>query len=468
MKKYIDCTLPHGGKLRYVKNKISRSTRFRISFDSGARCDKIPGLSHFVEHMFFTGTENLTKTEINKKYFDFFDVNAQTNYNNISFVGNVITKEFPNYLDLLQELLIKSTFKPEAVKKECKVIQQEIAAYRDNFYGKSWWANDYNMFKTDYYKYEIIGTPETVASITSKDIWDYVKEYIVAESLVVNITSPLSFKKIKKLIIDKIESKLWSNPNFKWLNYWSEELANDKFYCLEHKDIGKTYINLNFAFDFSVFDFEEKQKIYLLTELMNHQSGLTKSLRTDKSLVYGCSFAENYFGDFAVYKFQTECDKKNVNEVLETLAKYLRKTLKDGFNEQTLKQVKHRIEYTKEVKEPNSYSPFSKLNDYYFYGKIINQKKLNKVYEKVTLEECNEAFKTIFATPRVSATVYGDITKNELLSEQEFFDLFNFSKPQKTKKKQPQKKANSKTTAKSKTISNETSKSTSKETKNKK
>lgn len=64
--KYKNFILPHGGKLRYVKNNISKTTSVEIDFYCGARCEKIPGLAHFTEHMFFTGTKDLNKEQVTK------------------------------------------------------------------------------------------------------------------------------------------------------------------------------------------------------------------------------------------------------------------------------------------------------------------------------------------------------------------------------------------------------------------
>ena len=90
--KFKQTTLPHGGKLYYVKNRINESTAVDINFDCGSRFDTIPGLAHFTEHMFFTGTEKYTKEDIAKKYFNFIDVNAGTSTRYINFNGQIFTK----------------------------------------------------------------------------------------------------------------------------------------------------------------------------------------------------------------------------------------------------------------------------------------------------------------------------------------------------------------------------------------
>ena len=123
--KYTKIKLPNGGNLCYTKNDISKTTAIEIIFNCGARCDTIPGLAHFTEHMFFTGTDKMSKEEISKKYFDFINVNAFTDFTRIGFEGNVFTNEFEDYVSTVAMLINESTFKQEAVDKEIKVVQQE-------------------------------------------------------------------------------------------------------------------------------------------------------------------------------------------------------------------------------------------------------------------------------------------------------------------------------------------------------
>ena len=133
MGKFKQINLSKGAKLYYVKNKISKSTMLRISFECGSRCDTIPGLAHFTEHMFFAGTKTMTRDEINKKYFDFIGSNAATSAGDIYFDANIFTKEFEEYVKTVAMLVTESTFKQKEIDKECGIIQQEIARKKDKY-----------------------------------------------------------------------------------------------------------------------------------------------------------------------------------------------------------------------------------------------------------------------------------------------------------------------------------------------
>lgn len=165
MAKYKSLDLPFGGKLYYVKNRLTKSTMVKLQFLCGAREDTIPGLAHFTEHMFFTGTKEKDKKQISKQYFDFINTNAFTNGTEISFVGNIFTNEFSAYLDTVAEMITKSTFSAKNVSDEIPVVQQEIAKSKDKF---SRWAsesNNYNLLKNLALKNHVLGNEKSVASI---------------------------------------------------------------------------------------------------------------------------------------------------------------------------------------------------------------------------------------------------------------------------------------------------------------
>ena len=111
----------------YEQNKINKSTSIEISFDCGARCDdNLPGLSHFCEHMFFTGTDKLSKLEVNKRYFDFIKANAFTNFDEIIFTGSIITSKLAQYLETVQDMICNSTFTQKAVEEENFIVAESL------------------------------------------------------------------------------------------------------------------------------------------------------------------------------------------------------------------------------------------------------------------------------------------------------------------------------------------------------
>ena len=66
----------------------------------------------------------------------------------------------------------------------------------------------------------------------------------------------------------------------------------------------------------------------------------------------------------------------------------------------------------------------NRLTQFKYFGKILEPKYLKKVRKETSLEECNNLFKEIFEKPELSISIYGDITKKELLAEKELKKIY--------------------------------------------
>ena len=427
--RFKQTNLPNGAKLYYVKNRINESTVVDINFDSGSRCDWIAGLAHFTEHMFFTGTKDLSKEDIAKKYFDFISVNASTSTRYINFNGQVFTKEFADYLSTVAMMITESTFSDKNIKKEIPVVQQEIALQKDKFQIMSAWLADYLAYESPEYKNTTLGNQKSVATIKSEDVKKFVSKYFVANNLEVFVASPCSMGKVKKLVTKNLVNKLPVNNNFEKMPYFYNNVKNNNFYKVEYKDINKCYIYINFAMNRNRWDFDFKHKFGLVLDMLNDISeGILNALRLKKSLVYGAGIRDSYFEKNSQSFFSTECDKENVNAVIETLAKYLKDMAKTGFTQAQLDKAKRLYEFGEVTKEVRLRKLTGKLYQFKYYGKILKEKDAKKAIKSATLDEVNALFREVFENPTVSLLVYGNATKEEVMNKKEFNKVFKMQK----------------------------------------
>lgn len=429
MKKFKQLDLSFGGKLFYAKNNISKTTKIELYFPCGGRCDTIPGLAHFTEHLFFTGTDKYSKLEINKKYKHFITTNAYTSQTAVAFWGDVFTKELKDYVKTVSMLITESTFKPEALEKEMPVVQQEIALYKDKFWEQAGAINNFNL--TGLKEYEsgitILGTKESVASIKSEDVKDFVKKYFIANNLYVFVCSPMSAGKVKKIIETELIKNLPVNNDFEKLPKFFRYSTNNSFYKATNIDIGKSYYFLNFHTDKKYYDLKFRATLGVMLKLINDSAeGVMKKLREEKSLIYGGGIGV-YLSNEKEYilTFDTECDKENINKISVALAEYIAEINKNGFGEELFKKTIRLKRYKQDNKEPRTNTKMNILNDFYMHGKLIG-KQMNKLNKLVTLEDCNKLFKEMFTNVPISLTTYGDVKQEELMDREEFLKLFKF------------------------------------------
>ena len=428
--KYLAVKLNNGAKLYYVKNKVNKSTCVDVLFNCGSRCDTIPGLAHFVEHMFFTGTKTLTKEEISKRYCKFISTNAYTNYRDISFTGTIFSSELGEYLSTIAMLITESTFTQSAVEKERKIINQEIAEYSDKYEDMAYTFNLYNLHQIEAFKGPIttLGSVKSIAKITNKDIKKFVKTYFVSNNLEVYITTPLSLNKVKDILNKNLVSKLPQNPNLPKLEVNFYDVEDNNFYKTKKVDIEKTYIRLNLTFkqDFNDYDFE--QKLLTVLHMINDESmGIDGYLRIKKSLVYFSYFNYWMLNKNSVVSFYCNCQKQNINEIIKAVANFFKTKLKQGFSEEELKKAKRLYKHAQMCKTPSARAQLGKLYDFRWYNKIRDSKKLRKIRLNCTLEDCNKTCAKVLTTSKVSLSLFGDFDKETLMTKKELNNLFDFS-----------------------------------------
>lgn len=417
--------LPFGARLMYVKNKINKTTNVEISFMGGSSEEKIPGLAHFVEHLFFSGTDKLSAQEVKKQYFDFSVANAYTNFRDITFMGRIFTNELEKYLSTVAMLITESTFSPKAIENEKKIVIQEINSSKDdnrtNFYD----TDLSKIFDRDMLNENVIGSEKSVKSIKQKDVLDFVNNYFVANNVDVYICTPLSAGKVKKMVIDALLSKLKVTDNFKKPKLFYFNTADFNYYQSIYKDIGKMYLSIDFKVNHNVYDLDFYVKEKLIRYMINDISyGLMKTLRQDKSLVYYADYNLTYEEDASFVQIITESDKNNANQIIETVAEYVKDSKEKGFLPEQFEKAKRIIRYSHESRTFTPIDFLDKLYEFRKYGKILDSEKIYTQIMSTTLEECNALINDIFDTTNLGCTLYGDVKKKDIMTEKKFFKLF--------------------------------------------
>lgn len=131
---YESFTLPNG--LRVIAEPIGhfRSVSVGLWIGAGSAYEKPDenGLSHFLEHMLFKGTERRSAKAIAEEIDGIGgQINAFTSKECTCYYAKVIDEHLPIALDVLCDLLLNATIGGEDLEKERGVILEEIAMVED-------------------------------------------------------------------------------------------------------------------------------------------------------------------------------------------------------------------------------------------------------------------------------------------------------------------------------------------------
>ncbi len=197
-------TLANGLVLIGEVNKSAKSTAVGFFVKTGSR-DEVPGIngvSHYLEHMLFKGTEKLSAIEVNEA-FDRTGAqfNAFTSEENTVFYAAIL----PEYLAEVTQLwadLMRPSLRDEDFNIEKNVIKEEIAMYQDL---PSFDVMDRcRAMHFDGYPCgnSVLGSEESIDGLTAEQMRDYFAKRYAPNNMVLACAGNFDWDQIRSIAAD--------------------------------------------------------------------------------------------------------------------------------------------------------------------------------------------------------------------------------------------------------------------------
>ena len=188
-------TLPNGLTVIAECSPAAHTAAVGFFVKAGARDEPTPlmGVSHFLEHMVFKGTERRSADDVNRN-FDAIgaDHNAFTTGELTAFHAHVLPEKLHDAVDVIADIM-RPALRQADFDEEKGVILEEIAMYDDNPFWRLWeHAND-RYFGAHPLGHRVLGTRETVKALTRDQMQAYFDERYTAGSTVVCAAGNVDF-----------------------------------------------------------------------------------------------------------------------------------------------------------------------------------------------------------------------------------------------------------------------------------
>ncbi len=127
-------TFRHRGLRVMYQHTPGPLTAIALTVWAGARFDgRHPGIAHMAEHMLFQGTVSLDQVALNRRAAELGgEHNADTGYENISLTFEVFNEDAADALGLLAEQFYHTNVNTERLRKERRVVLDEIRGRIDD------------------------------------------------------------------------------------------------------------------------------------------------------------------------------------------------------------------------------------------------------------------------------------------------------------------------------------------------
>lgn len=266
------------------KNTKIASLQLGVKVGPIFESDNEKGMSHFIEHMLFKGTENRDNESINEALEDRAgSYNAYTTYTSTVYGITALEEELKDSIEILSDMIINSTLPTEEIKKEKSVVLAEIRNGIDDVEHLSFnKVNEYG-FKESHLRYDIAGTEELVKNFKREDLLDFYKRFYIPNNSVISIVSSYEHSEMEELIENYFSN--WEKKTLVKQNVIDEENINIE--KISHKnDIEQNTILFLYTFHGLTEDEE------LALDILNYKLGessnsiLFSELREKRGMAY--------------------------------------------------------------------------------------------------------------------------------------------------------------------------------------
>ena len=399
--------------IRYIFCKTNSnndlSIQIRVNVGSRDETNKIHGISHLLEHMFFQGSLNYpTQKQLESEIYNCGGVfNAYTNKDSTVFHIDGSRKCLKEFIQIMSDAFFNSLFDKEKLENEKNVVINEINQNLSDPSNLSWFGIDEISFKNTRLEKDVAGSEKSVQSITSDKLKNFINTYY-QKNIIISVAGNINFDKTYYLINQYF--------NFK-INYPVEKISsimNDKKRLLYHynkkydqkrmkmKYIHRTDEQSFITISFPSFKYSSKNTYItsLISELLTGymSSRLYDVLRNKNGLIYHISSGDNNYEDIGIFyiHFNVKNKKENIIKSIQLVYDTI-ETLKENISEKELLKCKNNlIENYKSNKNDPHWMCQNTTLDLYYLKKIISIDQEIKSIQSITINDIQKISREIF------------------------------------------------------------------------
>ncbi|MBQ4647452.1 MAG: insulinase family protein [Candidatus Gastranaerophilales bacterium] len=369
--------LPSGQKVIIKEVKDNPIVQIDTWINTGSinESDKTSGISHFLEHLFFKGTEKYPTGQMDKILDSKGAItNAGTSKDFTHYYIQIPSKDFDLALELHADMLQNPLIPRKELERERPVVIEEISKTKDSPARRAF-DNLYELLysKSNHpYKRSVIGTKEIIENVTREELLDYFNKFYTPDAyttvIVGDVNKEEALKKVSQAFkqTKKKQTKI-KYPNIKPLN----KIETKE----ETMDVNKSYL----MYGFLTPKFDENKDNYALDVLSTlltdgKSSILNQKLKEEAQLALSINSSNYAQKDTGIFYFYLTLKPENESALKELLISELEKIKKGEFDKNLIAKAKNQIKtdtyYAREsisnISEDLGYDfTFSKNPNYY-------------------------------------------------------------------------------------------------------
>ncbi|WP_400163027.1 M16 family metallopeptidase [Brevibacillus sp. TJ4] len=328
--------------LRIVTEKIPsvRSVAIGIWVGTGSKYENEQnnGISHFLEHMFFKGTQTRSAKEIAETFDEIGgNVNAFTSKEYTCYYARVLDQHAPIALDVLSDMFFNSVFDSGELEKEKNVVIEEIGMYDDT-------PDDlvHDLIARASYGdhplgYSILGTEDVLRSLKRDDLLQYIEQRYLPVNTVISVAGNFD-----DALTEEIKKRFSAYPSTR-----QDTVVQAPAFLAGSIAHQKTTEQAHICFSLPGLPVghEDSYSLTLLNNVLggSMSSRLFQEIREERGLAYSVYSYHSAYKETGTFTIYTGTAPEQVSQVFDIVSNLLRDVADNGITDKELNKGKEQL-----------------------------------------------------------------------------------------------------------------------------
>ncbi|HEV8524207.1 MAG TPA: pitrilysin family protein [Terriglobales bacterium] len=395
-----------------------RSVSIGIWVKTGSRHEEPEhnGISHFLEHMVFKGTETRTAEDIARQIDSIGgNMDAFTAKECVCFNVKVLDEHLPIALEVLSDLVLHPVFDTKDIVRERGVIMEEIKMDEDSpdylvheIFTQNFWK-DHPLGKP------ILGTKDTVRRFEQPLLFDYYNRRFSPGNLIVSAAGHLDHARFAELVNQHFHHMKPSPNGF----HDTRPEVTPRIIMRNKKSLEQVQICIGVpAYSIS---HEKRYASYVLNTLLGGgmSSRLFQNIRERQGLAYAIYSELNPYRDAGCLSVYAGTSAESAPNVVESIVSEFRSLKSEAIAPEELRRTKEQLKGSLMLSLESTTARMSNLaRQEMYFDRFFSLDEIIERIEAVTADELVEIAQDIFRADNVAVTVLGNLDGLKIGREQ--------------------------------------------------
>lgn len=406
-------TLDNGIKVALESIPYVRSISFGIWVKNGSR-NELPrenGVSHYIEHMMFKGTENRTARQIAEEMDALGgQINAYTTKEYTCYHTRVLDKHIDQALDVMSDMLLHPLLAEEDIKKERNVITEEIYMYDDAPEELVHDALQDAIWRESSLGMPILGTEETIGAFDSQFIREYYERNYHQENIVLSVAGNFEMEEM----LEKLNRTLGGWKREQPFRTYDTQAGYHISYVEKEKDVEQVHTCI--AFPGLEREHPQKYAMAIFNTLFGGgmSSRLFQKIREEHGLTYSIYSYTTAFADTGIFTICASMNPNQAEKVFQLIAEEIKEVKAEAFPEKLIEVTKEQMISNFIIGTESTLNRMTSAGaSLLLRGKVQETEEVIQKIGAVTAEDVLAVARSVFDFEKLSYSAVGNLKGND-------------------------------------------------------